>query len=368
MTLSTSAYRGSMDITLCDISAFQYYRIPPCLLRRMVEKIDLSTTGGRQKLAAADAFLGYVDTPVHVLETDRARRFAARGMVKHLWSGELPPGARREIDAYHYVTSPAMTLLMLARHLDATRLTMAVYEMVGTFSVLKMLPGDREHIQQCIDRGQVTFEGGWEPALDERGRLAGDLWARPALLTLDELWLFINKMKGTRGCRALARAAREVVGSAASPFEARSAMRICGSRSRGGEGIGEAELNAIIRFTPAARSIAGHDYAVADMILRSCDGTVELVVECQGKLFHGAGGISMSDANRQLALQCMGYEVIMLTHEQIEDEWRFCQLARYLTERLGGYYVGKNAREMEQQREMRRILFVDWADLLRGAP
>lgn len=153
-----------MDTTLCDISAFQYYRIPPCLLRRMVEEIDLSTKGGRKKLADANSFLGYIETPLHVLETDRARRFTARGMVKHLWSGELPLGAKREIDVYHYVTSPAMTLLMLARHLDKTCLTMAIYEMVGTFSVIRMLPGDRAYVQQCIDAGQVAFEGGWEPA------------------------------------------------------------------------------------------------------------------------------------------------------------------------------------------------------------
>lgn len=356
-----------MDTTLCDISAFQYYRIPPCLLRNNVEEIDLSTTHGRRKLAVADAFLGYIDTPLHVLETDRAHRFVARGMVKHLWNGELPPAARNEIDAYHFVTSPAMTLLMLARHLDETRLIMAIYEMVGTFSVIRLLPGDRAYIQRCIDAGQLAFEGGWEPAVDEQGKLTDDLWRRPALLTLDELWAFIDEMKGVRGCRALARAAHEVAGSAASPFEARSAMRICGSKSSGGEGIGEVELNATIRFTPAARSIAGHDYAVADMLLRSCDGTVELVIECQGKRFHGAGGVSMADADRQLALQCMGYEVILLTYEQIEDEWRFCQLARYLTERLGGCYVEKSAQEMERQRVMKRALFSDWAGLLCGA-
>ena len=357
-----------MDTTLCDISAFQYYRIPPCLLRRVVEEIDLSTTEGRKKLAAANAFLGYIKVPLHVLETDRARRFAARGMVKHLWSAELPPGATREIDAYHYVTSPAMTLLMLARHVDTTRLTMAIYEMVGTFSVIRMLPGDRAHIQRCVDGGQVVFEGGWEPARDKNGRLAGDLWRRPALLTLDELWAFIHEMKGVRGSKALARAAREVVGSAASPFEARAAMRICGDRSNGGEGFREVELSSIIRFTSAAVSIAGHDYAVADMLLRACDGSAELVIECQGKPFHGAGGVSIADADRQLALQHMGYEVILLTHEQIEDEWRFCHLARYLAERLAGCYTEKSVWELERQREMKRILFSDWIDVLCDEP
>ncbi len=356
-----------MDTTLCDISAFQYYRIPPCLLRRMVEEIDLSTKGGRKKLADANSFLGYIETPLHVLETDRARRFTARSMVKHLWSGELPLGAKREIDVYHYVTSPAMTLLMLARHLDKTCLTMAIYEMVGTFSVIRMLPGDRAYVQQCIDAGQVAFEGGWEPARDKNGRLAGDLWERPALLTLDELWAFIHEMKGVRGCKALASAAREVVGSAASPFEARAAMRICGSRSSGGEGIGRAELNTVIRFTSAAASIAGHDYAIADMLLRAHDGAAELVIECQGRSSHGAGGVSIADADRQLALQRMGYEVILLTHEQIEDEWRFRQLARYLAERLNGCYTEKNSWEMERQREMMRVLFSNWADLLCGA-
>ena len=130
---------------------------------------------------------------------------------------------------------------------------MAMYELCGDFAVYDP-PGD---IQKALSaaRGQHLSGrfGGWEQVRDARGNPASR-WRRPPLIELDELKAFAGASTGMRGHKKFPRAA-----------------------------MWSPELHP-----PLSRH--GHRF-------------------CSGK-----GGL---DANRTLALQSMGIEVVLLANEQL---------------------------------------------------
>lgn len=71
----------------------------------------------------------------------------------------------------------------------------------------------------------------------------------------------------------------------------------------------------------------------------------------------------MSDSDRAIALQQMGFNVMLLTYQQIADEKNFEIVKRMLFEEIGLEYREKTERQLDAQRSLRRELFIDWNTL-----
>ena len=348
-----------MEEILFDISAFRFWRTPPLVLRLMGPFPDVSTPSGKRTLKHLGTLFGGIELPIHVM-VDDPRLLRNNVTVKtHLWSGELPRGAIRDTELGVCVASPLFALLSLTPHLSVNQLSMAMYELVGTFAVYRPNQTVHDYLQQLIDRQLLPLDEGWRPCLTPDGKLTG-LWQRNPLVTLDELRSFARSIYGMRGAKRIATAVENVFGITSSPFEAQAAMLIGLSRRRGGRGIRPIECARTIRLEGDARRIHPHHDCVADLYIEGDGAHRSIVIECQGQDFHSTGPQARHDDNRALALQSMGYTVIALRSEQISDPVRFESVIRYISRELGRPIKPQTAKLEQAEKNLRRDLFVDW--------
>lgn len=351
-----------METILCGASAFQFHRIPPIVLTIIEDAPDLSTRSGRRRLKHLDAFLDYIDLPLEVLVTDRARRADLSMMKTRYFCRELPMGSIKEIDAYHAVTSPALTLLTMASDLNEIQLAMATYELCGRFSVCRLRPEHKMALAQVKQQWGSMEYGGWSPVLDFRGNIT-DLWKRPPLVTLDELYRSAQEYQGCHGVKGLRRALEWVRGCCASPFEVQAVMRLCGSRRKGGEGFGPVMLNSRMEFHAAAREASSLSHCYIDIFFPGNEHHGPYAIECQGRVVHGESGITSFDANRLLGLQQMGVKATLVTSEQLYDQSRYEHLARLVARELAAPYREKTELMKRAEGDLCRNLFIDWTTL-----
>lgn len=357
-------YGVHMRTVLCDISAFEFWRTPPCVLRIADNALDLSVPADRQALHAVPRFLGGVRVPLHVLVFERNGLHRARSLVRHLWSGELPAGSVVDIDGYHAVTSPEMTLLLMARHLSLPHLLLAMYELTGSYAEVRLAGRERQEIQRFIDGAGWRGGDGWRPVLTGGGALTG-LWMRDPLTTAERLQRFADRVGGARGIARFRRALSLLAGSASSPFEAKTAMLMGLPRRLGGYGVGPLSLNRPVAFDRAARIVSGKSRAFVDLYLEPTRRLAALGVECQGRVVHGPGGVNEGDADRLLALERMGLPTVLVTYRQVCEADRFRELMRLISEKRGGRLREKSARQQGAERDLRYELFQGWGELWR---
>lgn len=351
-----------MDTILFDISAFRFWRTPPLVLRLMGPFPDVSTPPGKRALKHLGTLFGGIELPIHVMVDSPALLRNNVSVKTHLWSGELPPGSIRDTEFDVRVASPLFTILSLASRLSVNQLTMALYELVGTFAVYRPDQAVHDYLQQIIDRQLLPLDEGWRPCLTPDGKLTG-LWQRDPLVTLDELRSFANHVCGMRGAKRFAAAAENVFGITSSPFEAQAAMLIGLSRRRGGKGVGPIKCAHTIRLEGDARRIHPRHDCVADLYIEGDEHHRPIVIECQGQDFHSTGSQARHDDNRALALQSMGYTVIALRSEQISDPIRFESVIRYIARELGRPIKPKTAKLEQAEKKLREDVFIDWWNL-----
>lgn len=58
------------------------------------------------------------------------------------------------------------------------------------------------------------------------------------------------------------------------------------------------------------------------------------IVEIQGEVIHGSGAVLDHDAKRMTALQSMGYDVFLVTHDMLNDAEQLDAIVRSLCSRL----------------------------------
>lgn len=124
-----------MDTVLCSGSAFRYHRTPPQLLNLYPRAPELSKNRDYRSVAGCPLITDLLKPPLNRLAFTQAERTNAKLYRSTFVQHELPPGSLWETDHGFYVTSPAMTLLTLARSVPRTHLLMALYELCGGFSV-----------------------------------------------------------------------------------------------------------------------------------------------------------------------------------------------------------------------------------------
>ena len=359
------------DTKLCGPSGFRYHRIPPIVRALGSDSPDLSTPLGRRRLSGCESYLGYLPLPLYVFTERDANRHVVKQMRMVSRSGALPWGAFEEVDTYLSVASPLFTLVTLAPFVDEVELTMAIYEMCGKFTAIKLLP---EHERFVIDalKADALPDDGWIPIVvtgDDGSEALSDLWTRPPLMSVDELIQYVKSASGLHGREKLLSCAESVLGVTRSPFEVQMAMCLSRPRRMGGEGFVPTELNKKIQLSARAAELASKRECEVDMFFEGDDAHGPLVIECQGRMVHGAGGLTDADSNRINALQSMGYDVLTFTHEQISDASRYPSTMRLIAQKLGISYIDKTKRLVDKETELRRRLFIDWTSLgLPSAP
>lgn len=351
-----------MKDIVCDISAFRYHRIPPqvLLLLPMIPVAELDPN--RAKLAAHPMVSEILHAPLHLLSRTKGRSSSGGRVVKHNWTGDLPPGAIQPTLHGIKVASPMFTLLTMAPSVSETKLLMAVYEMCGTFAVFEPSDFVEDLLAVANEQHLLDDVDGWERCVDSRG-VPTNLWKRPPLIELSELDSFIKSCSGMRGVKQLTRAVASVTGITASPFEVQASILFGLSRARGGEGFA-LENNVDIQLNRAAKRVSGTNKRVADILIISEDGDRSLIVECQGEAFHSSDDMVKSDSDRTTALQSMGYEVVLLTYSQINDPESYEIVASLIASKLGIKRHPRTQRQLERHRSVRNDVFDDWETMI----
>ena len=345
-----------MKETLCDISAFRLYRTPPQLLAQfpMLPEPEIDKT--RSKLRKHPITKHIIGPIAHLMVTERRQRSSAKHIQSHLASTELPFGCVRASNLGVNITSPLFTLLQLAQHLPEEELIMAMYEFCGSFTVFKPSP----EAESMLANLQETVPESWRRVRGKNG-VATNLWQREPLITTEELHAFAAATKGMRGNRRFAKAAKNVTGSAASPFEAQISILLTRSRRKGGEGFPCFTNNKRIALNPKAQMLSNRSTCYADIFFEGHGGKIPLIIECQGRIAHDDTDSAVSDGNRVVALQHMGYEVMLLSYEQIAQSDRFEVVKRLIARYLGIKYRRKTKGLQRLEHDLRRKLFIDWS-------
>ncbi|MBQ9041544.1 MAG: hypothetical protein IJ111_01885 [Eggerthellaceae bacterium] len=248
-------------------------------------------------------FLAPLGGIVRLLVFDGTQRRDSSKHVTYLWSGRFPEGSFYELKGGVFVASPEFAFLAAATLLDKTQLIAFGCELCGYYSF-------------------------------DRREKRGFRKRRVPLLTVERLRDYLVRAEGCRGYKKAASALLHIVEHSASPMETFDVMALCLPYRLGGYGLDVPLMNHKVSLTPRAAHIAKRQSCFPDI----CYLSVQLDIEHHGKLDHSDPEDQASDRARVNALKEMGFEVIELTKDQVNDllsfEYIVQRIARLLGRRL----------------------------------
>lgn len=339
-----------MEMVFTGRTALDFYRTPPRVIQCLPSFPADPTHADKSRILDNQTLAGFTNSPFHVLEFNRVETTNSKMIKRHLVTGELPSGSIWEDEIIGHVTSPLFTLLMLAREISAVKLAMLMYEFCGGYAVFAPTEAAKSLLSLMENDGRFSEFDGWRRVGGE-SKFKSQLWMRKPLIEIDELKKFASDTKGIRGNKRFAQAAQLVCGLTRSPFETKTAILLSAPRKIGGQGL-EIETNVPIRFEGKAKKLASSSYAEADISLPSSKFDLPILLECQGRAVHSINALNDNDANRTLALETMGYKVVLLTYEQIKYQERFAAFLQYLKNDLGVVMKQKSKRQLEKELDL----------------
>lgn len=343
----------------CGPTSFALHRIPPQAKQVLPAFPYIETSLDRRRLSLHEPESYWPSLPLHILSADKAGKTRAMGIREHVLTAEIPPGSFQTDDTLGLTfASPQLTLLTMAPLVSIYQLAMATYELCGLFAIFDPGPELQEQID-IANAQRLVWPGGWRQVHSKDG-VAANLWIRDPLPTIPELERYCAQTKGVRGNVKLVKALRMVNGVCASPLEVQASMLLGLPPRLGGEGLGPFDNNHAIALTPAARTLAGQNTCYADLYFEGTSDRAPIVVECQGRVVHDSPEQGGVDANRTLALQEMGMDVILLTKEQLAEQVRFDTLVGHLRRKLGVRKRAKSKTALREATALREHLFGDW--------
>lgn len=360
-----------MESIICDISAFNFWRIPPSVLTLFEEPPTFINPAYRRLIDKDPVIKNLFGLPLHTLVFSRNNQAHSQNVKQHLWTVELPTGSMRDIDNLGAVTSPELTLFTLARSRTVGEAAMAIYEMCGGYSCYSM-PSEVKRMRAAANNELMFYDSksigdvysildddaGWHQVFDFN-RQPIDLWTRPALTTIEELAAFVAEVQGATGAKVFRRALSMVKGYALSPLEARAALMLGVSRRLGGYGF-DLKLNQKIDFSKRAKRISGHQFAIADLLITSPSGDRCVDVECQGSVIHTGNKAGVDDARRSAAIEAMGISVVPITYEQLASKTRLEAVVELIHQKLGTKIKPKSDAMKKAEDRLRYEIFVLW--------
>ncbi len=387
-----------METIICDITAFDYWRIPPIvgmlvcggndrllnsvglcpealdafrmrlaselgLCRRFALPAPAASHMGRTAKDLQGVLLALAPNhsdAVDVLVAERRHCHASSLIRTRLCTCELPPGATIPLNDDVSVVTPGFALMQLASRLPLSHIVMLGMELCGSFAVYRP-PEPLEAMLQSLACGRgIPKVGGWRPFVDVHGRLTG-LWSRPPLVSLKDLRKLCRAASPKRGGAKLSAALEYIQPGAASPFEARAGILLGFPRSLGGAGFAGYEFNKRVRLSRDARLLCARDTCYCDLYWRE-----GLDLECQSAAAHGDGDAFLSDSDRTAALRAMGIDVLPVTYAQLSDLDRFTALCKTLARLRGVRYRALSDAGLDRAEKLRSEVLSDWGRLHRG--
>lgn len=358
---------GTMHEWFCGPTAFYCLRTPPQVKSLYPLFPDIGFPAGKRQIKLDyNNSAGWANVlgplPLHAIVRDPQLRRPSLVVKPRVWTGDLPAGAfYDDEDLGITYASPAFTVFTMASQLSITQMIMAMYELTGSWSIYR--PNREIQIQiDHMENTRLAWVGGWQQVRTTRG-LATSLWKRGPLITTHELLAFARGISGMRNAQKHLRAAARVQGNTASPLEARLSMLLSLPPREGGEGFPPFFANYRIAYSHTAATLAGKHTCYADIFFPATETHPAIDVECHGHSVHDGDAQGGVDANRSLALQHMGIEVIHVTHEQLADIDRFEAFCDHLAARLRFKRRSKTEAMLNRRDTLRSELFGSWETL-----
>lgn len=244
---------------------------------------------------------GMLTPPIHVLTLESRRSSAALAIHKTL---PLPAGSLRAIavpdcDEPLFVTSPELTLVHVALTTSFAQTVHVGYEFCGTFAP------DESHPFGLRNREPLTSP--------------------------DRIAAYLRKIDDVRGTNALRTALPHLLSRSASPRESTLAELITLPCLRGGSGIEQPAMNAVIPLPARSRWATDRSSLRCDLLWAD----KRVAVEYDSTLCHTGAQRIAEDASRKNALKALGLTVVTATWKQVKNYQEYNRFAQILAKQLG---------------------------------
>lgn len=383
-----------MDEIVCANTAFRYWRCPP-QVRDLYPRLPNSEEGWRA-LSQAPFVTDVLKTPIITTTAPGGVNYHSGLRTTIHCEDASGVDSTLETTLGFRVTNPLSTLFTMARFMSPFDLVLAMHEFCGWFSVFKPTAAVEAELRKADDAAKEATtdslfeldesqdEAPWkrvyarvkvkEP-VNAKGpdgkkktkeviKLKGtSLWMRKPLIELHELHEYARKMKSRKWGAKFYNAAQMVTGIAASPLEVAGILLLSLPRSRGGAGFRDVYINDLTPLTASAQSIAGQKVCYGDIVIVNPTIMKAGIVELQGEVIHGSGAVLDHDAKRMTALQSMGYDVFLVTHDMLNDPDQLDAIVRSLCSRLELRYRNKTEAQKTAETELRANVMCNWLQI-----
>lgn len=383
-----------MDEIVCANTAFRYWRCPP-QVRDLYPRLPNSEDGWRA-LSQSPFVVDVLKAPIITVASPGCcnHHSGLRSTIR--WEGVSDTGTTIDTHLGFSVTNPLNTLFTMTRFVSQIDLVLAMYELCGWFSVFEPTPAAEmqlkmaaKEIQQSSTQDLFELREGedevpWKrvyarvtvKASENEGqtnihedsrkvkKLKGtSLWMRKPLIELSDLHQFADKVKSQMWGKQFYDAAQQVIGIAASPLEVAGALLLSRSRRLGGSGFRYVYLNDLTPLSEAAQSIAGQKVCYGDIAIVNPILMKAVIIEIQGEVIHGSGAVLDHDAERMTALQSMGFDVFLVTHDMLNDSKQLDTIVRSVCDRLGIRYKAKTEAMKSAETRLRANVLCNWLEI-----
>lgn len=384
---------AQMDEIVCANTAIRYWRCPP-QVRDLYPRLPNSEDGWRA-LSQAPFVTDVLKTPIIAVASPGCNHHSGlRSTIR--WEGASDAGTTIDTNLGFSVTNPLNTLFTMTRFVSQIDLVLAMYELCGWFSVFEPTPAVEMQLkialkenrnsstQNLFELGEGEDEIPWKrvyarttvkvPVNEgqtnnrEDGRevtkLKGtSLWMRKPLIELSDLHRFAEKVKSQMWGKQFYDAAQQVIGIAASPLEVAGVLLLSRSRRLGGSGFRYVYLNDLTPLSEEAQSIAGQKVCYGDIVIVNPILMKAAIIEIQGEVIHGSGAVLDQDAERMTALQSMGFDVFLVTHDMLNDKKQLDAIIKSVCSRLGIRYKAKSEAMKRAETRLRANVLCNWLEL-----
>ena len=383
-----------MDEIVCANTAFRYWRCPP-QVRDLYPRLP-SPEDGWRALAQSPFVTDVLKTPIITTTVPGGVNYHSGLRTTIHCDDASGVDSALETTMSFRVTNPLATLFTMARFVSPTDLVLAMYEFCGWFSVFEPTAAAEAELDKGKDaaenasteslfeldesqdeaqwkrvyarvkvKEQVKAKGAYgKKKTKEVTKLKGtSLWMRKPLIELHELHEYARKMKSRKWGTKFFNAAQIVTGIAASPLEVAGILLLSLPRSRGGSGFRNVFVNDFTPLTASAKSIAGQKVCYEDIVIVNPTIMKAGILEIQGEVIHGSGAVLDHDVKRMTALQSMGYDVFLVTHDMLNDAEPLDAIVRSLCSRLELRYRCKTKIQRTRETELRANVLCNWLEI-----
>lgn len=382
-----------MNEIVCANSAFRYWRCPP-QVRDLYPRLPSSEDGWRA-LSQAPFVTDILKTPIITVASTRSNLHSdTRHTIR--WDEAYKGNVSFDTDMGFSVTDPLNTLFTMTRSVSRSDLVLAMYEFCGWFSVFKptatvdlaLEQADANELHSGTDKlfelDETQEEAPWKrvytrtnqnDAESDQGERANSefedndkgrgtsLWMRKPLIEIEELRRFARKVKSEMWGKQFYDAAQQVIGIAASPLEVAGIMLLSRPRRFGGAGFKNIYVNDLTPLSVSAQEIAGQKTCYGDIVIVNPITMKALIIELQGEVIHGSGAVLDHDATRMTALQSMGYDVFLVTHDMLNDRDQLNTIIRSVCDRLELRYKPKTSSMRRAETRLRANVLCNWLEI-----